>query len=162
MVKDAKKMKEVEQLVSMGKEKGYLTYDDVNDALPTGMVSPDQLDDVMTMFGDMDIEVVDASQRVKITEHRVEEAEEEFEPEAEEVVEFLGRIGDPVRMYLKEMGSVSLLTKDKEVEIAKRIERGEREVLNVILNSPLTVKEVLGMGEKIRKVKASIVEVVKG
>ncbi len=162
MVKDAKKMKEVEQLVSMGKEKGYLTYDDVNDALPTGMVSPDQLDDVMTMFGDMDIEVVDASQRVKITEHRVEEAEEEFEPEAEEVVEFLGRIGDPVRMYLKEMGSVSLLTKEKEVEIAKRIERGEREVLNVILNSPLTVKEVLGMGEKIRKVKASIVEVVKG
>src|SRR3990172_12317503 len=162
MVKDAKKMKEVEQLVSMGKEKGYLTYDDVNDALPTGMVSPDQLDDVMTMFGDMDIEVVDASQRVKITEHRVEEAEEEFEPEAEEVVEFLGRIGDPVRMYLKEMGSVSLLTKDKEVEIAKRIERGEREVLNVILTSPVTLKEVLNIGEKIRKGKASVIEVVKG
>lgn len=161
MVKDAKKMKEVEQLISMGKEKGYLTFEEVNDALPSTVVSPDQLDDVMTMFGDMDIEVVDASQKLKITEHRIEE-EEEFEAEEEEAVEFLGRIGDPVRMYLKEMGSVSLLTKDKEVEIAKRIERGEREILNVILNSPVTVKEVLRIGEKIRKGKASVIEVVKG
>ena len=109
----------------------------------------------------MDIEVVDAAQKLKITEHRAEEAGEEFEAE-EEVVDVLGRVGDPVRMYLKEMGSVSLLTKEKEVEIAKRIERGEREVLNVILNSPITVKEVLGIGEKIRKEKASIAQVVKG
>ena len=162
MAKDAKKMKEVEQLISMGKEKGYLTFEEVNDALPSTMVSPDQLDDVMTMFGDMDIEVVDASQKLTITEHRAEEADEEFEAETEEVVEFLGRIGDPVRMYLKEMGSVSLLTKEKEVEIAKRIEKGEREVLNVTFNSPLTVKEVLSMGEKIRKGRASVIEVVKG
>ena len=126
MAKDAKKMKEVEQLIATGKEKGYLTFEEVNDALPSSMVSPDQLDDVMTMFGDMDIEVVDPVQKLKITEHRVGEAEEEFEAEAEPeaVVEFLGRIGDPVRMYLKEMGSVSLLTKEKEVEIAKRIEIG--------------------------------------
>jgi RNA polymerase primary sigma factor len=161
MVKDAKKMKEVEQLISIGKEKGYLTYDEVNDALPSGMVSPAQLDDVMTMFGDMDIEVVDASQKLKIAEHRAEEVEEEYEVEEEEA-EVPGRIGDPVRMYLKEMGSVSLLSKEKEVEIAKRIERGEREVLNVILNSPLTVKEVLSIGERIRKGKSSITDVVKG
>ena len=164
MAKDAKKMKEVEQLIATGKEKGYLTFEEVNDALPSSMVSPDQLDDVMTMFGDMDIEVVDPVQKLKITEHRVGEAEEEFEAEAETeaVVEFLGRIGDPVRMYLKEMGSVSLLTKEKEVEIAKRIEKGEREILNVTFNSPLTVKEILSIGEKIRKGKASIVDVVKG
>mgnify|MGYP001601955620 FL=1 len=164
MAKDAKKMKEVEQLIAAGKEKGYLTFEEVNDALPSSMVSPDQLDDVMTMFGDMDIEVVDPVQKLKITEHRVEDAEDEFEAEAEPeaVVEFLGRIGDPVRMYLKEMGSVSLLTKEKEVEIAKRIEKGEREILNVTFNSPLTVKEVLTIGEKIRKGKASIIDVVKG
>src|SRR3990172_2055662 len=164
MAKDAKKMKEVEQLIATGKEKGYLTFEEVNDALPSSMVSPDQLDEVMTMFGDMDIEVVDPVQKLKITEHRVGEPEEEFETEAEPeaVVEFLGRIGDPVRMYLKEMGSVSLLTKEKEVEIAKRIEKGEREILNVTFNSPLTVKEILSIGEKIRKGKASIVDVVKG
>ncbi|MBI4745698.1 MAG: hypothetical protein HY786_03945, partial [Deltaproteobacteria bacterium] len=93
-------------------------------------------------------------------EARKFEAEAEAEPEA--VVEFLGRIGDPVRMYLKEMGSVSLLTKEKEVEIAKRIEKGEREILNVTFNSPLTAREIMSIGEKIRKGKASIVDVVKG
>src|ERR671937_1759204 len=137
-----KNIDEVKQLIDLGKEKGFLTYDEVNDILPPDIVSSEQIDDVMSMFGEMDIEIVDSVQKVKIpkVKHELEE-EEELEGEQEEQ-EFepgaLGRTSDPVRMYLREMGSVSLLTREGEVEIAKRIEEGERDVAGVILNTPIT------------------------
>ena len=145
-----KSMDEVKQLIDLGKEKGFLTYEEVNDLLPPDIVSSDQIDDVMSMFGDMDIEIVDSAQKVKIPKIKMDlEEEEEHEGEQEEV-EFepgtLGRTSDPVRMYLREMGSVSLLTREGEVEIAKRIEVGERDVASVILNTPITVKEVISLG----------------
>jgi RNA polymerase primary sigma factor len=117
------------------------------------------------MFGEMDIEIVDSVQKVKIPKVKLDlEEEEELEGEQEEV-EFepgtLGRTSDPVRMYLREMGSVSLLTREGEVEIAKRIEEGERDVARVILNTPITVKEVLSLGERLRKFQMNASEISK-
>jgi len=150
-----KNLDEVKQLIDLGKEKGFLTYDEVNDLLPPDIVSSEQLDDVMSMFGEMDIEIVDSAQKVKIPKMKLDlEEEEEGEGEQEEY-EYepgaLGRTSDPVRMYLREMGSVSLLTREGEVEIAKRIEEGEREVAGVILTTPITVKETISLGEKLKK-----------
>jgi RNA polymerase primary sigma factor len=160
-----KNIEEVKQLIDLGKEKGFLTYDEVNDLLPPDIVSSEQIDDVMSMFGEMDIEIVDSAQKVKIPKVKLElEDEEEMEGEQEEV-EFepgtLGRTSDPVRMYLREMGSVSLLTREGEVEIAKRIEEGEKEVASVILNTPITVKEVVSLGERLRKSQISAAEISK-
>ena len=160
-----KNIEEVKQLIDLGKEKGFLTYDEVNDLLPPDIVSSEQIDDVMSMFGEMDIEIVDSAQKVKIPKVKLElEEEEEMEGEQEEM-EFepgtLGRTSDPVRMYLREMGSVSLLTREGEVEIAKRIEEGEKEVASVILNTPITVKEVVTLGERLRKSQISAAEISK-
>jgi RNA polymerase primary sigma factor len=160
-----KNMDEVKQLIDLGKEKGFLTYEEVNDLLPPDIVSSEQIDDVMSMFGDMDIEIVDSAQKVKIPKIKLDlEEEEEHEGEQEEV-EFepgtLGRTSDPVRMYLREMGSVSLLTREGEVEIAKRIEVGERDVASVILNTPITVKEVISLGDRLRKEQIAAIEISK-
>jgi RNA polymerase primary sigma factor len=160
-----KNMEEMKQLIDMGKEKGFLTYEEVNDLLPPDMVSSEQIDDVMSMFGEMDIEIVDSVQKVKIPKAKLDlEDEEELEGEQEEQ-EFepgaLGRTSDPVRMYLREMGSVSLLTREGEVEIAKRIEDGERDVASIILNTPITVKEVVALGDRFRKFQINGSEISK-
>jgi len=149
-----KNMDDVKQLIDIGKEKGFLTFDEVNDILPPD-IATEQIEDVMGMFGELDIEIVDAAQKVKIPKMKIDlEGDEDTEGEAEEI-EFepgsIGRTSDPVRMYLREMGSVSLLTREGEVEIAKRIEDGEREVAEIILSTPITVKEVLLLGDKLRK-----------
>nr|WP_318842530.1 RNA polymerase sigma factor RpoD [Citrifermentans bremense] len=158
-------MDEVKQLIDLGKEKGFLTYEEVNDLLPPDIVSSDQIDDVMSMFGDMDIEIVDSAQKVKIPKIKMDLEEEEEHEGSEEEVEFepgtLGRTSDPVRMYLREMGSVSLLTREGEVEIAKRIEVGERDVASVILNTPITVREVVSLGERLRKQQIGAIEISK-
>ena len=159
-----KNMDDVKQLIDIGKEKGFLTFDEVNDILPPD-IATDQIDDVMGMFGDMDIEIVDSAQKIKIPKMKSDlDDDEESEGESEEV-EFepgsIGRTSDPVRMYLREMGSVSLLTREGEVEIAKRIEDGERDVASVILNTPITVKEVLSLGERLRKFQMNPSEVSK-
>ena len=160
-----KNIEEVKQLIDLGKEKGFLTYDEVNDLLPPDIVSSEQIDDVMSMFGEMDIEIVDSVQKVKIPKVKLDlEEEEEMEGEQEEQ-EFepgtLGRTSDPVRMYLREMGSVSLLTREGEVEIAKRIEEGEKDVASVILNTPITVKEVVALGDRLRKAQIIAAEISK-
>src|SRR5215467_12716150 len=127
--------KEVKKLIDLGKEKGYLTYDDVNDMLPAEVVSPDQIDDVMSIFGEMDIEVVDSNQRVTLgggAEDLADEEEDEKEIESDVDGDMVGKTGDPVRMYLREMGTVSLLSREGEVEIAKKIEQGENQVLKEV------------------------------
>src|SRR4030066_898260 len=149
-------METVKQLISMGKEKGYLTYYEVNDLLPPDIVSSDQIDDLMMMFGEMDIEVVDAAHKVKVGKQRDEGGRLPVEEEMELEAEALAKAVDPVYMYLREMGSVSLLTREGEVEIAKRIEEGEKEVINAVLDSPLTIKEIIQFGERLgsKKIKA--------
>jgi RNA polymerase primary sigma factor len=157
-------MKEVKKLIDLGKEKGYLTYDDVNDMLPADVVSPDQLDDVMSIFGEMDIEVIGSNQRVTLSGQADEAAEEEEEEDKEldvEVEEDLGgKTGDPVRMYLREMGTVSLLSREGEVEIAKKIEEGENRVIGEALTSPLALRYVLELGEKIARHEVRVREII--
>ena len=151
------KIKEVEQLIHLEGEKGFLTFDESNDIPPNDIVSSDQIDDVLMMFDEMDIDVVDDLQGLKVEE---EKAIEKDEAEGDELeVETFGRATDPVRMYLREMGSVSLLTREGEVEIAKRIEGGKREVLSVVLNCPMAVKEVINLGSMIKAGRVEIREV---
>ncbi|HSR10415.1 MAG TPA: RNA polymerase sigma factor RpoD [Thermodesulfobacteriota bacterium] len=151
-------MDKVKELIHMGKKKGFLTYDEVNNLLPPDIVSSDQIDDLMMMFGEMDIEVVDAAHKVKVSKQAEEieplPADEELELDAEG----LGKSIDPVYMYLREMGSVSLLTREGEVEIAKRIEEGETEVINAVLDSPVTIKEIIQFGDRLRNKKVSTAE----
>jgi RNA polymerase primary sigma factor len=161
---EKKNMKEVKKLIDLGKEKGYLTYDDVNDMLPAEVVSPDQIDDVMSIFGEMDIEVVDANQRVSLAgagDELAEDEEEEKEIESEVDGDMVGKTGDPVRMYLREMGTVSLLSREGEVEIAKKIEQGEKQVIDEVLSSPLALGYVLDLGEKLAQHEIRVREIIK-
>ncbi|HEY5600202.1 MAG TPA: RNA polymerase sigma factor region1.1 domain-containing protein, partial [Candidatus Manganitrophaceae bacterium] len=157
-------MKEVKKLIDLGKEKGYLTYDDVNDMLPADVVSPDQLDDVMSIFGEMDIEVIGSNRRVTLSGQTDEAPEEEEEEEKEADVEVEddigGKTGDPVRMYLREMGTVSLLSREGEVEIAKKIEEGENRVMGEALSSPLALRYVLNLGEKLAHHEVRVREII--
>src|SRR3984885_10745047 len=161
-----KDRKAIEKLVETGKSKGFLTYDEVNDALPAD-VAPDQLDDVVGALGDEDIEIVDGATQVKIAPQRIagEEAGEKklvVAPDREEEdVDYYSKSNDPVRMYLRKMGSVSLLTREGEVEIAKRIELGEQRVNAAILDSPIAVREIIDLGEKLRKHKIRVKELIK-
>ena len=161
---EKKNLKEVKKLIDLGKEKGYLTYDDVNDMLPAEVVSPDQIDDVMSIFGEMDIEVVDANQRVTLGgagEEIAEEEEEEKEADGDVDGDVVGKTGDPVRMYLREMGTVSLLSREGEVEIAKKIEEGENRVINEVLSSPLALTYILDLGEKLSQHEIRVREIIK-
>ena len=158
-----------QQLISMGKAKGYLTYDEVNDHMPDDVVSSDQIDDWLSSLGDEGIEVVDSAASVKVhnapTAPKVPDVlDEEEKREEEEEDDFDGgysKTNDPVRMYLRKMGSVSLLTREGEVEIAKRIEEGERRVLQVVLNSSIAVEEIIDLGEKLKKSKVRVKDVVR-
>jgi RNA polymerase primary sigma factor len=152
-----------------GKEKGnFLTYDEVSEAMPADAVS-DQMDDVMSVLGDEDIEIVDAATQVKIAPKRI--VEEESADAKKQVSRdgkteeddggYYSKSNDPVRMYLRKMGSVSLLTREGEVEIAKRIEEGEHKILGSILNSPVAVREIIDLGDKLRKNKLRVKELVR-
>jgi RNA polymerase primary sigma factor len=160
--------KEVQQLIDLGKSKGFLTYEEVNDALPADVVAADQVEDVMSALGDEDIEIVDAATQVKIAPKRIAE-EEALETkkvpgraeEQEESDPYYSKSNDPVRMYLRKMGSVSLLTREGEVEIAKRIEQGEHAVLAAILNSPIAVREIVDIGDKLRKHKIRVKDIIR-
>jgi len=160
--------KEVKDLLEAGRQKGFLTYDEVNDALPADIVSSDQIDDVMSMFGDNEIEIVDAQKAAKATDAKpavatVEEPHKEAEEEEakDEDDEPGGKSNDPVRLYLRKMGAVSLLTREGEVEIAKRIEEGEKEVLRAVLACKVAVAEIIDIAAKLRSGKLRIREVVK-
>jgi RNA polymerase primary sigma factor len=153
------KIAEVNRLISMGKEKGYLTYEEVNDILPSDIVSPEQIDDIMMMFGEMDIELVETgqkSQRVTLGIEESELIEEQLKYEEDAFISY----DDPVKLYLKEMGTVPLLTREGEVEIAKRIEEGQNEVIHAVVNCPITIKEIVSLSEKLRNNKISIQELV--
>jgi RNA polymerase primary sigma factor len=166
-------IKEVKDLISQGKEKGYLTFEEVNDALPSDLVSSDQLDDVLTMFDSMDIEIVDTEEEGKILKQKqpapkaVKEAREEAAEEVEEVpmaeieAAYGGRTTDPVRLYLRKMGQVALLTREGEVEIAKKIETGQDEMFNILLASPIGIKSVLSLGEQLSRNKIRVTEIIK-
>ena len=160
-----KREQDVKRLIDLGKEKGYLTYDQVNDMLSPDAVSPEQLDDVMSIFGEMDIEVVDANQRVALsaqTEEGVGDEPEDAEVVYDAEADIAGKTGDPVRMYLREMGNVSLLSRDGEVEIAKKIEEGEGVVMGHVLSCSVAAQHVLELGERIERGEIRAHEVIRG
>jgi RNA polymerase primary sigma factor len=160
--------KEVQQLIELGKQKGHLTYDEINEALPSDVFSSDQIDELMGILGDEDIEIVDASTQVKVAPKRAAEEDQEKRvvpiPDEEDAGfddAYASKSNDPVRMYLRKMGSVSLLTREGEVEIAKRIEDGETTVLHTILQSPIAVQEITRLGEKVKQRKVRLKDVVR-
>ncbi|HEX7664803.1 MAG TPA: RNA polymerase sigma factor RpoD, partial [Polyangiaceae bacterium] len=147
--------------------KGFLTYEEVNEQMPAD-VAQDQVDDVIGVLGDEDIEIVDAATQVKIAPTRIvaeENAEKKTVPreagKEEDDGGYYSKSNDPVRMYLRKMGSVSLLTREGEVEIAKRIENGEHTILGAILNSPVAVREIIDLGDKLRKHKIRVKEIIR-
>jgi len=165
------KTDEVKRLISMGKEKGFLTYRDLNTTLPADMVSSERLSSLMTMFGEMDIEIIDSpegeryQQMMSEGEGTTEEAEEAGETEEEDkkidlTPGDLARTDDPVRLYLKEMGSVSLLSREGEIEIAKRIEDGKQDISTVVFGMPMTIKAVFALIDLVKANKVPIREVV--
>jgi RNA polymerase primary sigma factor len=152
-----RKVKEVEPLISIEGEKGFLAFDEPNGIPADSIASSDQIDDVLLIFDEMDIDVVDEFQDLKAEEEKILEKEEEEGDELD--VETVGKPMDPVRLYLREMGSVSLLTREREVEIAKRIENGKGEVLRVVLSCPMVVKEIIDLGDAIKSGEIAIREV---
>ncbi len=160
------KFDQVSKLITLGKEKGYLLYDEVNDLLPSDVHSAEDLDDLLSMFDNAGIEVLE-SPKAKAAEHltldKTEEAKSEESPEDAELdltPGALDKTNDPVRMYLREMGTVPLLTREGEVEIAKRIERGQLNVLKAISRSPIIIREMFDLREDLAKGRRSIKEVV--
>ena len=154
------KYDEVRQLIAIGKEKGYLLYDEVNELLPADITSSDELDDLFSTFGSAGIEVVDSEQKYREdklldrTGEGAEELELDLTPGA------LDKTNDPVRMYLREMGTVPLLTREGEVEIAKRIERGKLAVIKSISRTPTVARAIMTMGDQLKNEERSIRELV--
>jgi RNA polymerase primary sigma factor len=153
------KFDDIKKLIDAGKEKGYLTYDQVNDLIPGDVHSPDDLDDLLTTIGTQGIDVLESGKGLP-SEQKFEDIEEGEEVELDLTPGALEKTNDPVRMYLREMGTVPLLTREGEVEIAKRIERGQLRVLKALSRSPIVIKEILALGEDLKRGVRSIKELV--
>jgi RNA polymerase primary sigma factor len=161
----------VRQLIAIGKERGYLLYDEVNDSLPAEVHSSEEIDDLLTTFERNGIEIYEdaasakAARAVEVTaDHEHEGIKEELHGEESSDLDLtpgsLEKTNDPVRMYLREMGTVPLLTREGEVTIAKRIERGQLVVMKAITRSPIVIKELIAVGDDLRKGARSIKETV--
>lgn len=162
---EAKVEEELKDLFGLARTKKYLTYDEVNSNLPPKVVEPDRIDEIlMKLIAEHKVEIVASEKKIPVTEKKKGKAggkgddEEELPAETESIA----RGNDPVKMYLHEMGCVSLLTREGEVEIAKRIEQGEQQVFSVIIGCPVTIKEVVALGDKLRKGTIRLKEVIRG
>ena len=145
---------DLNRLIAAGKEKGFLTLDEVNEALPEEIVTADKLDEMMMIFDEMDIAIVDSERQVRVVRDAVADSDgliEEEEDDLQLEADTANRVTDPVKMYLREMGQVSLLTRDGEVEIAKRIEAGEREIFNAIMESSIGIKQMMNLRDRLQK-----------
>ena len=150
---------DIQKLIDTGKEKGYLTYGEVNDLLPGDMHSPDDLDDLITTIGTQGIDILEGGPKIGGDEFE-SEGEEGEDVELDLTPGTLEKTNDPVRMYLREMGTVPLLTREGEVEIAKRIERGQMRVMKAISRSSIVIREIVGLGEDLKRGVRNIKEVV--
>ncbi|MBW4028369.1 RNA polymerase sigma factor RpoD [Acidipila rosea] len=149
---------DIQKLIDAGKEKGYLTYGEVNDLIPGELQSPDDLDDLMTTIGTQGIDILEGGP--KLGGDQFDEGEEGEDVELDLTPGTLEKTNDPVRMYLREMGTVPLLTREGEVEIAKRIERGQLRVMKAISRSPIVIREILALGEDLKRGVRNVKEVV--
>ncbi len=168
------RISEMKDLINLGKERGYLTYDELNHALPTEAVDSEEMDSILTYFGDMNIDIVgDESEQGEFGEMEGEEeeileeletlaleSEEDAEEAHEAALSAAVRTDDPVRLYLKEMGSVPLLTRDGEIRIAQRIEEGKTEVFSFLFGIPLSIQSILGLRDRVQTGVIGIRDVV--
>ncbi len=153
---------EVRKLIDMGKEKGFLTYEEVNNSLPPGVLSSEQIDDMMMLFVELGIQIVDKKSDYEPPPPPPEDGPKlraETKKKAEGGDDFV-KGNDPVRMYLRKMGQVPLLTREGEVAIAKRIESGEKTILTVVLSTNVGVREMILLGERVRKGKVKLSDVL--
>ena len=151
---------EVRQLIEIGKEKGYLLYDEVNELLPPDISTSDDLDELFTAFGNAGIEVVDSEQKYRERKLLNRRGEGSDDVELDLTPSAIDKTNDPVRMYLREMGTVPLLTREGEVAIAKRIERGKLSILKAISRTPTIAKAIVRMGEQLKSGDRAIRELV--
>ena len=154
---------EVKKLITLGEEKGFLTYDDVNDMLPSEVISSEQIDDIIMLFGERNIDIIDTDKGEKIILKKASDEIMETKEDEEELsvlFSLAGKTGDPVKMYLREMGLVSLLNREGEIEIAKKIEEGEREVMEAVFGVEISVRHLIDIGKKLRAGELRIKHVV--
>ncbi len=163
---DEKYTDDVQKLLDMGKEKAFLTYDDINQELPEGLVSPDDIEDIFATLGAEGIAISDSEEKFLETAAAAASADKKLDEIPEEELELdlspgtLDKTNDPVRLYLREMGVVPLLTREGEVAIAKRIERGKIRAQKTISRSPVAIAELLQIGKELSEAELSIREVV--
>ena len=160
-----KDVQQIKALIAEGKKKGFLTFDELNKALPSEVNKSEQIEEIISIFDQLDITIVDAKAGKPISvvpEDTSDIAEAAADvAEAEDVLDTTSRSNDPVRMYLREMGAVGLLDRDGEVFIAKKIEAGELEVLYALVEVPVVVEELIKVGEELKKDKIKLKDVVK-
>src|SRR5574343_1297088 len=161
--------KRLRQLIALGKERGYLTYAEINDHLPEDVSDAEQIENIVTMIGGLGIQVYEEApdaETLLMSDATPPVADEDAVEEAEAALSSVdsefGRTTDPVRMYMREMGSVELLTREGEIEIAKRIEEGLKHMIQAISACPTTIAEILAMAEKVEKEEMRIDEFVDG
>jgi RNA polymerase primary sigma factor len=157
----ASKSKELKKILELGVQRGFLTYEEINDLLPPEILEATKIDEIMYILSENDIEVVDSAKKGREDEDGEEEEAAEVEEVAEPVEEAV-RSTDPVKLYLKKMGAVSLLTREGEVEIAKRIEQGEIEVLRALLDTLEGVSSILELRERMESGKLKVKDVIRG
>ena len=156
-------LNDITKLVDAGKEKGYLTYNEVNDLIPHDVHSPEDLDDLVITIGTQGVDVLEAQPRLAssaLDKQFKSEGEVGEDIELDQTPGPLETIKDPARIYLREMGTVPLLTREGEVDIAKRIERGQLRVLKALSRSPIVIRQILAMGEDLKRGVRSIKEIV--
>ncbi|MGE4439941.1 MAG: RNA polymerase sigma factor RpoD [Desulfomicrobium sp.] len=161
-----KDVQQIQALIAEGKKKGFLTFDELNKALPSEVNTPEQIEEIIVIFDQLDIDIVDEklSRNIEIAEDDGEEPKEEEKlelAEDEDGADYSSRSNDPVRMYLREMGAVGLLDRDGEVYIAKKIEAGELEVMYALVEVPVAVEELVRVGEDLKKGRMKLKDVVK-
>ncbi len=170
------KLEEVKQLINIGKEKGFLTYEELNNALPVDLLTSEQIDSIMVMFGEMDIEVIDAEDAGSFQSSSSDSENDEQVSVSSDIDRdqgsdddgkeidlspgTVGRTDDPVRLYLKEIGTVPLLSREGETTIAKKIEVGKWDISSTIYGMPMAVYQVLDIGEALRADEIAVEKVV--
>ncbi len=162
----AQQQSRLKELIARGREQGYLTYSEVNDHLPEDISDPEQVEDIIRMINDMGINVFETApdaDTLLLAEADTDEAAAEEAAAALAAVESdVGRTTDPVRMYMREMGTVELLTREGEIEIAKRIEEGIREVMSAIAHFPGSVEYILSEYDRVTSEGGRLSDVLSG
>lgn len=159
-----KEIQQIKLLIAKGKKNGFLTFEEVGKTLPTEMNTPDQLEEVMSIFDQMNIVIVDSEENGKKLTSETTDTDEELDlvpSEGDDAADYSSRSTDPVRMYLREMGAVPLLDREGEVVIAKKIENGELEVLYALVEVPVAIEELVQVGEDLKNTRIKLKDVVK-